>query len=148
MLPKCPVEIPDVKSFISNISSLSKTYVENMPSWALSKYFDPEAERQRLLIHDYQQTENQQIRCMDNTKLVDSIELPLKSVENALTAINKMLSSGLEIYLKDFIAAFVGDWPMQFFIRQLVYSSAPSVPAALKKVVPLIGPLHISLNAR
>ena len=149
MLPKCPVEIPDVKNSISNnISSLSKTYVENMPSWALSKYFDPEAERQRLLIHDYQQTENQQIRCMDNTKLVDSIELPLKSVENALTAINKMLSSGLEIYLKDFIAAFVGDWPMQYFIRQLVYSSAPSVPAALKNVVPLIGPLHISLNAR
>ena len=59
---------------------MSKTYAENMPSWALSKYFGPEAERQRLLIHDYQQTENQQITCMDNTKLVDSIELPLKSV--------------------------------------------------------------------
>jgi len=148
-LPKRPVEIPDVKNFISNnMSSLSKTYAENMPSWALSKYFDPEAERQRLLLHDYQQTENQSIRCMDNTKLVDSIELPLKSVENALTAINKILTSGLEIYLGDFIAPFVGDWPMQFFIRQLVYSSAPSVPAALKNVVPLIGPLHISLNAR
>ena len=148
-LPKSPVEILDVKKFIlENISSLSKTYAENMPSWALAKYFDPEAERQRLLIHDYQQTENQRIRCMDNSKLVDSIELPLKSIENALTAINKMLTSGLEIYLKDFIAPFVGDWPMQFFIRQLVYSSAPNVPAVLKNVVPLIGPLHISLNAR
>ena len=119
-----------------------------MPSWASAKYFDQEAERQRLLIHDYQQTENQHIRCMDNSKLVDSIELPLKSIENALTAINKMLTSGLEIYLKDFIAPFVGDWPMQFFIRQLVYSSAPNVPAVLKNVVPLISPLHISLNAR
>ena len=63
-------------------------------------------------------TENQHIRCMDNTKLVDSIELPLKSVENALTAINKMFTSGLEVYLNDFIAPFVGDWPIQFFIRQ------------------------------
>ena len=140
VLPKSPVEIPDVQKFISeNMSSLSKTYAENMPSWALAKYFDPEAERQRLLIHNYQQTENQRIRCMDNSKLVDSIELPLKSIENALTAI---------IYQKDFIAPFVGDWPMQFFIRQLVYSSAPNVPAVLKNVVPLIGPLHISLNAR
>ena len=119
VLPKSSVEILDVKNYISNnISSLSKTYAENMPSWALSKYFDPETERQRLHIHDYQQTENQHIRCMDNTKLVDSIELPLKSVENALTAINKMFTSGLEIYLNDFIAPFVGDWPIQFFIRQ------------------------------
>ena len=147
--PKSPVEILDVKKFLlENISSLSKTYAENMPSWASAKYFDQEAERQRLLIHDYQQTENQHIRCMDNSKLVDSIELPLKSIENALTAINKMLTSGLEIYLKYFIAPFVGDWPMQFFIRQLVYSSAPNVPAVLKNVVPLISPLHISLNAR
>ena len=37
---------------------------------------------------------------------------------------------------------------MQFFIRQLVYSSAPNVPAVLKNVVLLIGLLHISLNAR
>ena len=59
-----------------------------------------------------------------------------------------MVTSGLEIYLKDFIALFVGDWPMQFLIRQLVYSCAPSAPAALKNVVPLIGLLHISLNSR
>ena len=37
---------------------------------------------------------------------------------------------------------------MQFFIRQLVYSNAASIPKELKNVVPLIGPLHISLNAR
>ena len=29
-------------------------------------YFDPEVERQRLLIHDYQQTEIQSMRNMDN----------------------------------------------------------------------------------
>ena len=37
---------------------------------------------------------------------------------------------------------------MQFFIRRLVYSDSPSLPAALQNIVPLIGPLHISLNAR
>ena len=37
---------------------------------------------------------------------------------------------------------------MQFFIRRLVYFDSPSLPAALQDVVRLIGPLHISLNAR
>ena len=37
VLPTSPVEIPDVQKFISeNMSSLSKTYAENMPSWALA----------------------------------------------------------------------------------------------------------------
>ena len=112
-----------------SMPKLSKTYAENMPNWVVAKYFDPEAERHRLLIHDhdYQQTEFQQIRCMKKTKLVDSIELPLKSLDNVLTAVNKVLSSGLDIYLNQFVAPFIGDWPMQFFIRQLVYSNIPTV---------------------
>ena len=85
---------------------------------------------------------------MKNTKLVDSIELPLKSLDDVLTAVNKVLSSGLNKYLSQFIAPFIGDWPMQFFIRQLVHSNSPMVPATLKNVIPLIGTLHISLNAR
>ena len=99
------------------------------------------------MVHDYQQTELEQMRRMDNTKLVDSIELPLKSCEDVITALNKILSGGLKIYLDHFIAPFVGDWPMQFFIRRLVYSDSPSLPAARQNIVPLIGPLHISLNA-
>ena len=147
--PKSPVTIPELKLLISsNVDNLSKTYAEIMPDWVVAKYFDPEEERQRLLVHDYQQTENQQMRSMDNTKLVDSLELPLKSRDNVLTAVKKILSSGLEIYLNKFVSPFVGDWPMQFYVRQLVYSTSPSTPAALKNVIPLIGPLHISLNSR
>ena len=146
--PKSPVTIPELKIFMArNMDNLSKTYAEIMPDWIVAKYFDPEAERQRLLVHDYQQTENQQMRCMDNTKHVDSLELPLKSCDNVLTAVKRILSSGLEIYLDKFVAPFVGDWPMQFFARQLVYSNSPC-SAALKNAIPLIGPLHISLNAR
>ena len=119
-----------------------------MPYWVLVKYFDPKAERQRLLVHDYQQTEIQQMRSMDNTKLVNSIQLDLKSCDNVLAAINKMPSSGLNVCLSNFIAPFVGVKPMQFFLHQLIYSNNPSVPSALKNVVPFTGPLHISLNAR
>ena len=91
------------------MSKLSKTYAENIPDWVVSKYFD-----HRLLVHDYQQTEIQQMRSMKNTKLVDNIELPLKSLDDVLTAVNKVLSSGLNKYLSQFIAPFIGDWPMQF----------------------------------
>ena len=85
---------------------------------------------------------------MDNTKLVDSIQLDLKSCDNILPAINKMVSSGLNVYLSNFIAPFVGENPCKSSDHQLIYSNNPSVPSVLKNVVPFTGPLHISLNAR
>ena len=149
LLPKNPVEILKMEVFISdNIDKISKTYAECMPDWVVAKYFNPESERQRLVVHDYQQTELEQMRRMDNTKLVDSIELSLKSCDDVLNAINKILSGGLELYLDQFIAPFLGDWPTQFYVRRLVYSNAPSLPTGLQNVAPLLGPLHISLNAR
>ena len=149
VVPNSPDEIENVKSFVSsNLSILSKSCAKNIPDWVLAKYFDPKAERQRLLVHDYQQTEIQQMRSMNNTKLVDSIQLDLKSCDNVLTTINKMLSSGLNVYLSNFIAPFVGDKPIQFFLHQLIYYNNPSVPSALKNVVPFTGPLYITLNAR
>ena len=92
--------------------------------------------------------EIQSMRNMDNTKLVDCIELPLKSRDDVLATVQKILSGVLEIYLNNFVAPFVGDRPMQSFIRQLVYSDSSCLPAVLKNVILLIGPLHISLNAR
>ena len=95
-----------------------------MPDWVVAEYFSPEFERHRLVVHDYEQTELNKMRCMDNTKLVDSIEMPLKSCENVLTAVSKMLSCGLQLYLDQSGTPFIGDWPMQFYIRRLVYSKA------------------------
>ena len=103
LLPKFPVEILKIKIFVStNMHKISKTYSENMPDWVVAKYFSPESERHRLAVNDYQQTELNEMRCMDNTKLVDSIEMPLKSCEDVLTAVNKMLSRGLQLYLDQF----------------------------------------------
>ena len=84
---------------------------------------------------------------MENTKLVDSIQLQLKCRNDVLTALKKMLASGLKVYLSESIAPFIGDWPKQFFITQLVYSNAANIPATITNVIPFIGPLHISLNA-
>ena len=79
---------------------------------------------------------------------MDSLKLPLKSYSDLLIAFNHMLANGLEDYLNHFIAPFPGDWPMQFFMRQLVYNTiSVSLPDSCKNVVPLIGPLHISVNS-
>ena len=74
LLPKFPVDISSMKTFLSNkLQKISKTYSKNMPDWVVAKYFSPESERQRLVTHDYQQTELEGMRCMDNSKVVDSI---------------------------------------------------------------------------
>jgi hypothetical protein len=137
--PKSPVEFPSMKFFITNnMHNVSKTYAESMPDWVVAKYFNPESERQRLLVHDYQQTEVKEMRRMDNTKLVDSIELPLKSCENVLTAINKMLSGGLQQYLDHFITPLLvigqcnssfEDWStlMHHLYQQLFRTLFPSL---------------------
>ena len=150
LLPVCPVQHELVLKFVnSGMVDLSQTYATNMPDWVLAKYFNPQAERQRLLLHEYQQTEIPKMRCMENTKLIDSLKLPLKSSDDLLFAFKHMLSNGLEIYLNDFVAPFMGDWPTQFFMRQLVYNlNKVALPAVCENVVPMIGPLHISLNSR
>ena len=83
LLPVCPVQHELVAKFVnSGMVDLSQTYAANMPDWVLAKYFNPQAEQQRLLLHDYQQTEISKMRCMENTKLIDSLKLPLKSSDD------------------------------------------------------------------
>lgn len=147
-LSKNPVEISSLfEILVENMPALSRSYANNMPDWVVAKYFEPEAQRHRLLVHDYQQTEVSKMRRMDNTVLVDSIQLPLKSCDDLRVAFEHMLVNGLDHYLNHFLVPFVGDWPTQFFMRQIVYSDQSSLPSR-KSVAPLIGPLHVSLNSR
>ncbi len=44
LLPKFPVDISSMKSFIStSMHKISKTYSGNMPDWVVAKYFSPES---------------------------------------------------------------------------------------------------------
>ena len=51
LLPPIPVQQEYVSTFIDvNMTGLSQSYATNMPDWVPAKYFEPEAERHRLLI--------------------------------------------------------------------------------------------------
>ena len=125
-----------------NSSKLAKSYVEVMPDWLQAKFFDPESQRYRLLAHDYQQHEILMMRSMEECKLVDSVELPLKSIADFHSALIIILESGLNLYLDQLVVPIIGDWPCQFYVRQIVYLEGTH------NLIPFIGPLHISLNAR
>lgn len=54
LLPADPVSTTSLSKLIDqHMIKLSQAYATNMPDWVLAKYFDPEAERQRLVLHDY-----------------------------------------------------------------------------------------------
>eukprot|EP00112_Aurelia_sp_Birch-Aquarium-sp1_P009220 Seg2038.8 transcript_id=Seg2038.8/GoldUCD/mRNA.D3Y31 product="hypothetical protein" protein_id=Seg2038.8/GoldUCD/D3Y31 len=64
-----PANITLLKSLLSNnMKKLSKTYVSDMPDWLNTKCFDPESQRHRILVHDYQQQEMRELRSMDGCK--------------------------------------------------------------------------------
>ena len=84
---------------------------------------------------------------MTNCKLVACLEIPLKSYSSFLKALKYMLDNGLLLYLSDFVVPFLGDWPAQFYLRQVVYDPANSAMVEVKNIIPFLGPLHISLNS-
>ena len=84
--------------------------------------------------------------------LLDFVKLPLKSRENYETALDLVLQSHFKEYLSKFVVLLPGDWPSQFFPRQIIYkvcsSGVESVPPnPVSSLVPSMGPLHVDLNA-
>ena len=119
-----PANIELLGPLLSNkMKQLSKTYVNDMPDWLETKFFDPESQRHRLLVHNYQQQEIREIRSMAGCKLVDCIELPLKSYSDFATAMTVILENGLSEYLEEFVVPFIGDWPAQFYACLMLYSA-------------------------
>ena len=132
-----------------HLSSLMKTYAQVMPNWIRAKFFDPKCERKRLMAHNYQEQEQIRVmRSMVDYQLIDCIELPLKSFDNFYTAIQHALQLGLSEYLEKFLVINPGDWPAQFYIRQIVYNPPPNAEYFLKNIISMIGALHVSLNGR
>ena len=87
-----------------------------------------------------------QVRAVANTHLIDCVEHPLKSLTNYSDAAAIYINTPLREYLKQHILLIPGDWPSQFYQRQLAYNEPLYSP--LRNTTPTMGPLHVSLNAQ
>ncbi|XP_065054608.1 uncharacterized protein LOC135683316 [Rhopilema esculentum] len=85
---------------------------------------------------------------MENCKLVDEVEQKLRSFDDFLKTSAHALKVGLQKYLQYFLCPQPWDWPAQFYMRQVQYNIPENFPSSLKNIIPMIGPLHIQLNAR
>lgn len=87
------------------------------------------------------------LRCVQNARLIDCVPQNLKSVTDYQLAASVYLATPLAEYLTEHCIPIPGDWPSQFYQRQMSYANA-LLTAGLQNTVASMGPLHVSLNAQ
>ncbi|RIB03802.1 hypothetical protein C2G38_2286487 [Gigaspora rosea] len=91
---------------------------------------------------------------MDNTKLVKLKVGPLHSLEDYIDALQSLTNIGeARTYLENQILVAPMDYPGQLNVRSAVNhrikrGDSSDVPRQVIHIVPIIGPLHVSLNSR
>ncbi len=86
-------------------------------------FFTADNQRHCLMAHMYHHSGNmRKLRCLDNLHLVEFCLQPLKSKENFESAMEKLEHTALRKYMEKYAVFFPGDWPAQFYVRQVAYS--------------------------
>ena len=91
---------------------------------------------------------------MHNTKLIDLIEGNLHSMRDYLSVIRSVINiPEMHAYLTKNILVAPIDYPGQRNVRRavvhrMINGEQSSVPQLVFNIVPIIGPLHVSLNSR
>ena len=138
------IDIESCQGVITSAScmhDISQTYASQMPDWLTQAFFDPDLQRQRINTHQNCKSDNvRTMRKMDNLHLLDFVELRLKSIHDFEAAYDIVLSTGLAAYMRKFVLLQPGDWPCQFYCRQIIYqclnkfsSCAPGLTSALQE---------------
>lgn len=137
-----------VAEFQAKMTTVLQPFTMTAPPEILAQFFTPQNERNRLTTHMYGENNNlRRTRGLANTHLVDCVEQPLKSVANFRQAGDVFLNTPLADYLEKYAVLTPGDWPAQFYHRQIAYNNIFQ-PECLRNISPSIGPLHISLNSQ
>ena len=133
--------------FQENMSTLFSTFCATAPAQLNNTFFDAQQERLRLTTHMYGENNDiRLVRGVGNAYLIDCVEQDLKSLTNFGQATQIYLNTPLDEYLRHFNVLIPGDWPSQFYQRQLAYNAELHSP--LRNTTPTMGPLHVSLNAQ
>jgi len=154
--------IVDSKLLISQIedrymASLSQSFNDRF-----AKRFDPSENDliENLTVHCYDADihEKQKERQLGNTFLVEFIKLDLHSTEAYIKAMEIFTSfPEFHKYLQGNIIPLVADWPGQIHPRKAITMhqqqsrkniQAGKIPEVVDSFIPIMGPLHVSLNSR
>ena len=112
---------------VSGASTMHKlifTCSSIMLSWIRASLFNVELERHPLATHEYCERETvQSMRQMKDVNPVDFVQLTLKSKSDFDAAFDIALSTKLADHLKLYLLPKPGDWPAQFYSRQIVYET-------------------------
>ena len=109
----------------------------------------------RMTIHSYNNriAEKKNDRHIRDSILFDFVESSLKGTDGYMNALQIVYNQEpMQGYLSNYVIPVVADWPGQFFIRkaiaQRVLVENENVPEFIMSFLPIMGPLHVSLNAR
>jgi len=142
------------------ISLFGVSYVERKSSWFCvsdSSNLTEDSLIDHLTVHSYESDlhiNHTETRKMDTVKLVDFIPQELKSLNDYLNSINTFIKIPLiDNYLSEFIIPVPADYPGQYFLRKAItlrqiYQENSGISDKITNFVPLLGPLHVSLNTR
>ena len=142
------------------MEKLGKSYYQQVEMWKQYLYDDSyENKMEFLTIHDYDgRIQNQQeLRSMKNSKLVDFILHPLHSTKDYIESANILFATFKKIeqeeYLNNFVIPAICDWPGQINLRRAITlrlkkKDNSEIPPQILSLIPMIGPLHVSLNSR
>ena len=104
------------------MSLLANSYAATLPNWITNKFFNPELQLERLRDHQYSESNSvRDMRKMDDVYLINFIELVLKGKDPCEVAYDAAMSTHLKAYAKKFVVPQPGDWPCQFYCRQVIY---------------------------
>ncbi|GES81508.1 hypothetical protein GLOIN_2v1872628 [Rhizophagus clarus] len=133
-------------------------YTNRKKQWLTNEQLDINTfdQIELLTVHCYDDAiaERKEERSMKGVRLIGFQEKNLHSMNDYITALQMILDIDKDTgYLHNHVAPLVADWPGQLFVRKAITNlhkadSQYSIPAGINSFIPILGPLHVSLNSR
>ena len=119
------IDIESFKGIITSTSCLrdiAKAYAYQSSADVINRFLIQKLQQQRInTIKCCESDIGRTVRKMDNLHLVvESAELRLKSINDFEATYDIVLSTGLAKYMQKFVFLQPGDWPCQFYCRQII----------------------------
>ncbi|PKB97800.1 hypothetical protein RhiirA5_432477 [Rhizophagus irregularis] len=140
------------------MNQIGKSYYEQNELWKQFLIEDSYENRiENLNVHNYDGRiqKHQELRSLNNSKLVDFILHPLHSIKDYIECSNVLFKvferSENTDYLDHYVIPIIADWPGQVNLRRAITLKinkglASGISEQILSLIPMIGPLHISLN--